>query len=208
MALVLSDLLTLLGNNLQNHPKYTQALQIRALNKGQDELAKFARFNNDVWEQNTLQDGTGQYLMEYVLPDNIIDVHGVSFEGYPLEQMTLLEWQRTRGEKSSLLGDPDSYWVRNLQFLDIFPRPSRTGMLQVFIVAKPPDMSAATDAPTIPFYFIDSIISYATYFCLAQTPGEQERATFFWNLYLTQRGTDKAGLRMNSKFKVRRVRRQ
>lgn len=192
------------NRQLQYMPKYNQAVRLAALSRAQDQLAIWIHNDDDPWETLPQLGADGKYLISQQLPLGTWVIHAVSFDGYPLDTMTMLEWKNTRGEISSVAGIPIRYWVDRNQYIYFWPRPSYAGKLQIYMVSKPADLVATALTAECSFqeYCSPALISWACWDLLRSEPEELERSDRFKNQWEEQKADAKLGATLSTALKV------
>jgi hypothetical protein len=192
------------ARQLQYMPKYSQDIRLAALSRGQDQLAIFIHNDDDPWQTTTQLGTDGKYLISQQLPAGTWMVHAVSFDGYPLDSMTLGEWKNTRGEVSSVAGIPIRYWIDRNQYIYWWPRPSYSAQVQVYLIPKPNDFIASdlTAESAFQEYCSPALISFACWDLLRSEPEELERSDRFYKAWTDQKAEAKVGATMNTTIKV------
>lgn len=179
MAWTLEGLLEELSAKLQNHPRWTTADRKRELNRAVNWLILFASEDFDVREATPVvdPDDTSQYLMEMPLPDELMVLESVSFNGYPLRELSHQEFITTRAEFSTRTGPPFAgYYIRKNLYLNIWPRPGTSKTIQVYGVFKATEMVDDDDVPGIEEIYGESLVSRAAYRLKLGIPGEENAA--------------------------------
>lgn len=185
--------------NLQSHPRFTDAVVDRAINKGLEEMAKFTRYLEDFWYTDSVD---GQF--EYNLTMIPLEVQTVTFDnGRPLTPLTLQEWANTRfDDVNQIKSDPSKFIVRNNTILGLWPIPDRAARITAILTPMPTELVLPGDVPSLPAACRDSVVLFASYYCLRAWPKEEERSKFFYDLYKEQRSLDKMTLRINTVIKT------
>lgn len=194
---------------LQNHDRFTDDDVNLALNRGIDQIILFASENYSVYEATVPPDPTdaSKLAMEFGLPDDLLYLKSVSWDGNPLKQLTQQEFVNTRAEFGQAQGRPYYYYVRSNGWINLWPRPQDSDKkVQIYYLQKPTDLSADTDAPAFGRQYSDALVAYACYWLLRGQPEEADRSQMFLVDYERERVRAKTSLHKNSTFKTRRVR--
>lgn len=153
----------------------------RWANDGQLDIVRRTECLQALLELNTTAaDGS------YDLPDDVIKVRRVTYDGVLLSRMELEELDgihRSR-DANTPVGTPSAYyiWARQL-FLHPAPADGGTNNLDFYYVKTPPALVSGTDIPAIPLQMHEDIVRY----CLARAKEldeEFKQADQVWSDYL------------------------
>lgn len=191
----------LVKKKLQNDPYFSDLDVLDALNEAQDDLAVFAHVNVEEGQQDTV---VGQ--AEYDWPVDALQLIGVNYNGYELNEITYEEYRRKGGitsESSADFGDPSDYYVRSNTKVGLYPSPGQEEILRIFYVPKPTDLVDDADVPAIPRVYTQALVYYATYKMLENDAARQKEAEYHYNLYKSKRAEHTVSLAASRKRKVR-----
>lgn len=202
------ELVTAIHEELQLQPQFTTARLYKAANKAIREMTKFTMFQQDFWQMVAQLGTDGLYLYEYVMDMVPIAVMSATYDGSPMRQLALDEWQNLEVTNDTDTGDPSVFIVRHdgqNVVLDVWPRPKDAKIMRVVSTELPTEISDTAYASKLLDIAEESLVIYGTYFCLRSQPGEEKRAEMYLNLYKEQKGDDKNTINHNRVIKTRRV---
>lgn len=203
-------------NNLEGHPRFTDALLGVSINRALAEVAKFIRYKDEIWISRTQIGDDGRYLYEYDLagvngavPGNwggILEVKDVIVQNVPLSPMTMSEYFQTQPKDFTSSTQPRHFCVRSNRYLIISPRPGADYEIQALVCRMPDILTLDTDIADMPDALQESVELWATYHMLKNVPGEENRAAGYLKLYLDQIKRDKTTMYLNRVIKTKRTR--
>ena len=209
MAYNAATLLADVAFKLQNNPRYTPAVQLDGLNRAIVKLYEYSLENVDVYETEVPVDpqDPSKFANEIPLPPRTYFVDQVTFHRRPLARMTTEQWVNTRTNENLDKGTwPIYYYVRNNQYLEIYPRPTEQHRIDVFGLFAPPDLVLPTDVPALDPRYTDAAVAYAAWWCLDSQTGEGERASAMMQNYLAFRAEAKFNATQSSIHTLSRAR--
>lgn len=201
---------------LQHYERFTDEVVDLAINRAIDEVVMFGSENYAVYEINPPPDPAdpSKLAFRWPLPDDLIYLKSVSFDGVPLKQLSQSQYIETTAEFSIAEGLPIYYYVLANSIINVWPRPdikNQVKKFQIYYLQKPADLVNDEDVPVIGRIYSASIISYACYWLLRGQPvdgtyADDPRANQFLRDYENQKAEARFELHRNSTFRTRRTR--
>jgi len=190
--------------NLQNLPKYTDEFLGLNVNKAVEWLIGRVRISQRVYQATSVN---GQ--QEYELPENIVEVQSCSYDGEPLNRMSLSEFVATGTAQSTVKDAPTDYYIQTegtKKYLDLFPTPDGEETIEIYGIQLPDRM--AVDSASLPFaeMYSDCVEAYATFLTVKGQPEEEARAAQWLSIAESLLTGTKHIMRVDKTYKIKRAR--
>lgn len=109
--------------------------------------------------------GTAEYDLPFPASGRCIMIEAIEYDGNPLQQYKLVDFERYDARYRTLSGTPEAYTLRGNSTYRLLPTPNVTDsdIVTVVFAATPPRVSETSDKFYIPHGFDYALVDYACY---------------------------------------------